>query len=73
MTWLDCNTEKQGVKKVIAELKCKVCTVDKSEAERISVTIGLLEPTQYELAMSVTMHETVIVSLFTRSLDGALT
>ena len=65
MTWLDCSTEKQGVKKVIAKLKCKVCTefVDKSEAERISVTIGLLEPTQYELAMSVTMHETINVPM----------
>ena len=65
MTWLDCNTEDQGVNKVVAKLKCKVCTefVDKSEAERISVTNGLLEPTPYELAMSVTMHETIIVPM----------
>jgi len=65
MTWLDCNTEKQGVKKVIAKLKYTVCTefVDKSEAERISVTIGLLEPTQYELATPITMHETINVPM----------
>ena len=65
MTWLDCNTEEQGVNEVVAKLKCKVCTefVDKSEAERISVTNGLLEPTPCELAMSVTMHETIIVPM----------
>ena len=51
--------------KVVAKLKCKVCTefVDKSEVERISVTNGLLEPTPYELARSVTMHETIIVPM----------
>ena len=65
MAWLDYNTERQGVKKVVAKLKCKVCTefVDKSEAERISVTNGLLEPTQYELATPVTMHETINVPM----------
>ncbi len=26
MSWLDCVTEKQGVKKVVAKLKFKVCT-----------------------------------------------
>ena len=66
MTWLDCNTEEQGVNEVVAKLKCKVYTdfVDKSEAERISVTNGLLEPTQYELATSVTiMHKTINVPM----------
>jgi len=65
MTWTDCSTEEQGGKKGIAKLKCKVYTefVDKSEAERTSVTNGLLEPTPYELAMSVTMHETIIVPM----------
>ena len=65
MTWLDCNTEDQGVNKVVAKLKCKVCTefVDKSEAERISGTIGLLEPTQYKLATSITMHEMINVPM----------
>jgi len=66
MTWLDCNTEKQGAKKVVAKLKYRVCTefVDKSEAVRISVTNGLLEPTQYELATSVSiMHETINVPM----------
>ncbi len=31
MSWLDCNAEKEGGKKVVAKLKCKVCTefVDK--------------------------------------------
>ena len=65
MTWLDCNIEK-GVKKVIAKPKYRVCTefVDKSETERISVTNGLLELTQYKLATSVTiMHETINVPL----------
>ena len=51
---------------MIAKLKYGVCTefVNKSEAERISVTNGLLEPTQYELATSVTiMHETINVPM----------
>ena len=25
MSWLDCNAEKEGAKKVVARLKCKVC------------------------------------------------
>ena len=26
MSWLDCNTEKEGTKKVVTTLKCRVCT-----------------------------------------------
>ena len=26
MSWLDCNTEKDGAKTVVSKLKCKVCT-----------------------------------------------